>query len=58
MVINPIIDQEFTIAIGDTMREITEFLKVKDYNVFIAIMALEIIKQNLVTETVKHVTRK
>lgn len=58
MGINPIIDQEFTIAVGDTMREITEFLKTKDYNVFIAITALEIIKQNLVTETVKHVARK
>lgn len=55
---NLIIDQEFTIAVGDTMREITEFLKTKDYNVFITITVLEIIKQNLVTETVKHVTRK
>lgn len=55
---NSIIDQEFTIAVGDTMKEITEFLKNKDYNVFVAITALEIIKQNLIAETVKHVTRK
>lgn len=58
MGINLIIDQEFTIAVGDTMREITEFLKAKDYNVFITIAALEMIKQNLITETVKHVRRK
>lgn len=58
MGINPIIDQEFTIAVGDTMREITEFLKVKDYNVFVAITALEMIKQNLITGTVKHIQER
>lgn len=50
---NPLIDQEFTIAIGDTMEDIVKFLKKKDYNVFVAIAALEIAKQNLITETVK-----
>lgn len=50
---NPLIDQEFTIAVGDAMKDILEFLKEKDYNVFITVAALEIIKQNLIIETVK-----
>ena len=52
---NPLIDQEFTIAVGDTMQDILKFLKEKDYNVFVAIAALEMIKQNLITETVKKI---
>lgn len=28
---NPLVEQEFTIAVGDTMKDIVEFLKVKDY---------------------------
>ena len=54
---NPIIDQEFTIAVGDTMKDITEFLKEKDYNVFVAITALEMIKQNLIQATANAVQR-
>lgn len=50
---NPLIDQEFTIAVGDAMKDILEFLKEKDYNVFVTVAALEIIKQNLIIETVK-----
>lgn len=52
---NPLIDQEFTIAVGDTMQDIVKFLKEKDYNIFVTIAALEMIKQSLITETVKKI---
>lgn len=57
MGVNPLVDQEFTIAVGDTMKDITEFLRTKDYNVFVTITALEMIKQNMITEIVKKVRK-
>ena len=59
---NPLADQEFTIAVGDAMKDIAEFLKAKNYNVFVTIVVLEMIKQNLVIQTAKviqgrHLTR-
>ena len=47
---NPIIDQEFQIAVGDCMKDIVQLCKEKNYNVFVAIAALEMVKSNLILE--------
>ena len=47
---NPTIDQEFQIAVGDCMKDIVQLCKEKNYNVFVAIAALEMVKSNLILE--------
>lgn len=53
-----IADQEFQILVGEVTGEIAQFLKEKDYNVFVVIVALEMIKQNLISQTYNIMGKK
>lgn len=53
-----IADQEFQILVGGVMGEIAQFLKKKDYNVFVVIVALEMIQQNLISQTYNIMGKK
>ena len=53
-----ILDQELQIAVGKATEELAKFLKSKDWNIFVSIIALEITKQMLTNRTLEYLGSK